>query len=162
MHLQCWLVVSARDNIIYIKQKLRVSVISPPILLGGSGGANFGDDLYQYLVSTSLIVSGLLSVVQMFRFHIKGTKYYIGTGLLSVVGRSFPSIFRTPASDTNRLEQVHLSQQSLSLKAHSPRCINRVTVQPSKMELSSLVQKATAPFLAHHVSVPSSKSACPS
>ncbi|KAJ5251827.1 hypothetical protein N7489_002237 [Penicillium chrysogenum] len=67
-------------------------VISPPILLGGSGGANFGDDLYQYLVSTSLIVSGLLSVVQMFRFHIKGTKYYIGTGLLSVVGTSFSTI----------------------------------------------------------------------
>lgn len=65
-------------------------MISPPILLGGSGGAHFGDELYQYLVSTSLIVSGLLSAVQMFRFHIKGTKYYIGTGLLSVVGKSFP------------------------------------------------------------------------
>jgi xanthine/uracil permease len=76
----------------YTSKSLRASVISPPILLGGSGGANFGDDLYQYLVSTSLIVSGLLSVVQMFRFHIKGTKYYIGTGLLSVVGRSFPSV----------------------------------------------------------------------
>ncbi|KAJ5214728.1 hypothetical protein N7449_001897 [Penicillium cf. viridicatum] len=67
-------------------------VISPPILLGGSGGAHFGDELYQYLVSTSLIVSGLLSAVQMFRFHIKGTKYYIGTGLLSVVGTSFSTI----------------------------------------------------------------------
>lgn len=74
-------------------------MISPPILLGGSGGAHFGDELYQYLVSTSLIVSGLLSAVQMFRFHIKGTKYYIGTGLLSVVGTSFPSLdvfLRTP------------------------------------------------------------------
>ncbi|KAJ5864175.1 Purine permease [Penicillium soppii] len=67
-------------------------VISPPILLGGSAGANFGDEVYQYLVSTSLIVSGLLSAVQMFRFHIKGTKYYIGTGLLSVVGTSFSTI----------------------------------------------------------------------
>ncbi|KAJ6063682.1 hypothetical protein N7499_012362 [Penicillium canescens] len=61
-------------------------VISPPIMLGGSAGVNFGDELYQYLVSTSLIVSGVLSAVQMFRLHIKGTKYYIGTGLLSVVG----------------------------------------------------------------------------
>lgn len=58
-------------------------------MLGGSAGANFGDELYQYLVSTSLIVSGLLSAVQMFRLHIKGTKYYIGTGLLSVVGKKF-------------------------------------------------------------------------
>ncbi|KAJ5541899.1 Xanthine/uracil/vitamin C permease [Penicillium sp. DV-2018c] len=67
-------------------------VISPPILLGGSAGANFGDELYQYLVSTSLIVSGSLSAIQMFRLHIKGTKYYIGTGLLSVVGTSFSTI----------------------------------------------------------------------
>jgi NCS2 family nucleobase:cation symporter-2 len=56
-------------------------------MLGGSAGVNFGDELYQYLVSTSLIVSGVLSAVQMFRLHIRGTKYYIGTGLLSVVGR---------------------------------------------------------------------------
>ncbi|KAJ5225716.1 Purine permease [Penicillium chermesinum] len=67
-------------------------VISPPILLGGTAGVNFGEVEYQYLVSTSLIVSGLLSAVQMFRFHIKGTKYYIGTGLLSVVGTSFATI----------------------------------------------------------------------
>ena len=61
-------------------------VIAPPIILGGAGGANFGDDLYQYLVSTSLIVSGLLSALQMTRFRVYGTKYFIGTGLLSVVG----------------------------------------------------------------------------
>lgn len=67
-------------------------VISPPIILSGSAGVNFGDELSQYLVSTSLIVSGLLSAVQMFRFHVKGTKYYIGTGLLSVVGTSFSTI----------------------------------------------------------------------
>ncbi|KAJ5216585.1 uncharacterized protein N7498_002992 [Penicillium cinerascens] len=67
-------------------------VISPPIILSGASGVNFGDELSQYLVSTSLIVSGLLSAVQMFRLHVKGTKYYIGTGLLSVVGTSFSTI----------------------------------------------------------------------
>ncbi|KAJ5364834.1 Purine permease [Penicillium cataractarum] len=67
-------------------------VISPPIILGGSSGVNFGDEIYQYLVSTSLIVSGLLSAMQMARFHVYGTKYYIGTGLLSVVGTSFSTI----------------------------------------------------------------------
>lgn len=67
-------------------------VISPPIMLGGSSGLNFGDELYQYLVSTSLIVSGLLSAMQMARFRVYGTKYFIGTGLLSVVGTSFSTI----------------------------------------------------------------------
>ncbi|KAF7595285.1 hypothetical protein BBP40_006785 [Aspergillus hancockii] len=67
-------------------------VISPPILLGGSAGANFGDEDYQYLVSTSLIVSGLLSALQMTRVHIYKTPYSIGTGLISVVGTSFSTI----------------------------------------------------------------------
>ncbi|KAJ5927904.1 hypothetical protein N7466_006860 [Penicillium verhagenii] len=67
-------------------------VISPPIMLGGSSGVNFATEDYQYLVSTSLIVSGFLSAIQMTRFHIYGTKYYIGTGLLSVVGTSFATI----------------------------------------------------------------------
>ncbi|KAJ5765343.1 hypothetical protein N7520_004902 [Penicillium odoratum] len=67
-------------------------VISPPIMLSGTSGANFGTEDSQYLVSASLIVAGFLSAIQMFRFHIYGTKYYIGTGLLSVVGTSFATI----------------------------------------------------------------------
>lgn len=67
-------------------------VISPPILLGGSSGANFETETYEYLVSTSLIVSGLLSFMQMIRFHIYKTKYFVGTGLISVVGCSFATI----------------------------------------------------------------------
>ncbi|BCR91108.1 nucleobase:cation symporter-2 family protein [Aspergillus chevalieri] len=73
-------------------------VISPPILLGGSSGANFGTETYQYLVSTSLITAGLLSLIQMTRMHIWKTKYYVGTGLISVVGCSFATI--TVASGT--------------------------------------------------------------
>ncbi|KAJ5466670.1 Purine permease [Penicillium diatomitis] len=64
----------------------------PPIILGGSGGVNFGDELHQYLVSASLIASGFLSAMQMARFRIFGTKYFVGTGLLSVVGTSFATI----------------------------------------------------------------------
>ncbi|PYI25631.1 Xanthine/uracil permease [Aspergillus indologenus CBS 114.80] len=67
-------------------------VISPPILIGGTSGANFGTKDYEYLVSTSLIVSGLLSAVQMARFHIYKTRFYVGTGLISVVGTSFATI----------------------------------------------------------------------
>jgi NCS2 family nucleobase:cation symporter-2 len=67
-------------------------IITPPILIAGAGGANLGADDTQYLVSTSLIVSGILSSVQITRFHIYKSPYYIGTGLISVVGTSFAII----------------------------------------------------------------------
>ena len=67
-------------------------IITPPIILSGQGGANLPQDIQQYLVSTSLIVCGILSSIQITRFHIHGTPYYIGTGLISVVGTSFATI----------------------------------------------------------------------
>lgn len=67
-------------------------VITPPIILSGQGGANLTPDVSQYLVSTSLIVCGILSSIQITRFHIYKTPYYIGTGLISVVGTSFATI----------------------------------------------------------------------
>ncbi|KAF2227542.1 uric acid-xanthine permease [Elsinoe ampelina] len=67
-------------------------IITPPILLSGSAGANLTLDQQQYLVSTALIVSGVASIVQITRFHIYGTNYHIGTGLLSVAGVSFSTI----------------------------------------------------------------------
>lgn len=65
-------------------------VVTPPLLISIS--ANFETETQQYLVSCSLIVSGILSMIQITRFHIFGTPYYIGTGLLSVVGTSFATI----------------------------------------------------------------------
>lgn len=65
-------------------------IITPPIILANA--ANFTLDMQQYLVSTSLIVCGLLSMIQISRFHIYGTNYYVGTGLISVVGTSFATI----------------------------------------------------------------------
>ncbi|KAF3396199.1 Uric acid-xanthine permease [Penicillium rolfsii] len=62
-------------------------VVTPPIIL--SGTLNLSSDLQQYLVSTSLIVCGLLSMVQITRFHIYKTPYFIGSGVLSVMGVSF-------------------------------------------------------------------------
>ena len=53
-------------------------VITPPIIISGSAG--FDKATTQYLVSTSLIVCGILSAVQITRFHIYKTPYYIGTG----------------------------------------------------------------------------------
>ncbi|KAF2171648.1 hypothetical protein M409DRAFT_17885 [Zasmidium cellare ATCC 36951] len=65
-------------------------IITPPIIL--SGAANLGGDLQSYLVSTALIVCGCLSAIQITRFHIWKSPYYIGTGLISVVGVSFSTI----------------------------------------------------------------------
>jgi len=65
-------------------------IITPPIIIAGS--AAFDKKTTQYLVSTSLIVCGILSAVQVTRFHIYKTPYYIGTGLISVVGTSFAII----------------------------------------------------------------------
>ena len=65
-------------------------IITPPIIIASAG--NFDASVTQYLVSTSLIVCGILSTIQITRFHIPMTQYYIGTGLLSVVGTSFTII----------------------------------------------------------------------
>ena len=67
-------------------------IITPPIIIAGEGGVNLGADDTQYLVSTALIVCGILSSVQITRFHIYRSPYYVGTGLISVVGTSFAII----------------------------------------------------------------------
>jgi NCS2 family nucleobase:cation symporter-2 len=75
-------------------------IITPPILI--SGYAKLDADTKRYLVSTALIVAGILSSIQITRFKIRGTPYYIGTGLLSVVGMSF-SIIPVAASGINNM-----------------------------------------------------------
>lgn len=50
-------------------------IITPPLLLAGATGVNLPGDIQQYLVSTALIVSGILSLIQITRFHILGTPY---------------------------------------------------------------------------------------
>ncbi|EMC93459.1 hypothetical protein BAUCODRAFT_37143 [Baudoinia panamericana UAMH 10762] len=65
-------------------------IITPPIILASA--ANLDAQLQSYLVSTSLIVCGILSAVQITRFRIYRSPYFIGTGLISVVGTSFAVI----------------------------------------------------------------------
>ena len=64
-------------------------IVTPPINIIGSNGAKLAPADAQYVVSTALIVSGLLSAIQITRIHIWRTPYYVGTGLISVVGTSF-------------------------------------------------------------------------
>ncbi|KAF5092108.1 hypothetical protein D0Z03_003046 [Geotrichum reessii] len=65
-------------------------IVTPPLIIGTA--TNMDTATTQYLVSASLITCGLLSMIQISRFHIPFTKYYIGTGLISVVGTSFATI----------------------------------------------------------------------
>ncbi|OJJ50727.1 hypothetical protein ASPZODRAFT_54641 [Penicilliopsis zonata CBS 506.65] len=65
-------------------------IVAPPIIMAAA--VNLTTEYTEYLVSTSLIVCGLLSLIQITRFHIHKTPYYIGTGVLSVVGVSFSII----------------------------------------------------------------------
>lgn len=65
-------------------------VVTPPIIIASAAG--FDVQIEQYLVSASLISSGILTIITVTRFHILGTPYYIGTGLLTVMGTSFATI----------------------------------------------------------------------
>jgi xanthine/uracil permease len=65
-------------------------VITPPIIFASQLALT--SDYQSYLISASLISSGILSMVQMSRFRIPRTRFYIGTGLITVVGTSFASI----------------------------------------------------------------------
>ncbi|KAG0238644.1 hypothetical protein BGW41_008118 [Actinomortierella wolfii] len=65
-------------------------VVTPAIIMSGTGpnGLNLPPDMRTQMISTSLITSGVLSLIQITRFRlIRG--YYLGTGLLSVLGTSF-------------------------------------------------------------------------
>jgi uric acid-xanthine permease len=50
-------------------------IVAPPIIMAGA--INLSTELTQYMVSTSLIVCGLLSLVQITRFHIYNTPYVL-------------------------------------------------------------------------------------
>ena len=54
-------------------------VITPPIIFSGSTGANLDSAQQQYLVSTALIVSGIMSAVQISRFRIPKTEYVLSS-----------------------------------------------------------------------------------
>ncbi|KAG2752514.1 Xanthine/uracil permease [Suillus brevipes Sb2] len=64
-------------------------LIAPPIILASS--LMLDSDTSAYLISASLIGSGILSLVQLSRIKLWGG-YYLGTGLLSVVGTSFATL----------------------------------------------------------------------
>lgn len=64
------------------------SIVSPPLAIAG-GAFNFDTKTTEYLVSASFITTGIATALQVTRIHIAKTPFFIGTGLLSVVGPTF-------------------------------------------------------------------------
>ncbi|KAG1743620.1 xanthine uracil permease [Suillus paluster] len=69
-------------------------LIAPPIIFAAS--LMLDPETSSYMISASLIGSGILSLVQMSRIKL-WNRYYLGTGLLSVVGTSFSTLSTTNA-----------------------------------------------------------------
>lgn len=67
------------------------SVVSPPLAIA-SGAFYLNSSQTQYLVSAAFITTGIATALQVTRVHIAKTPFYIGTGLLSVVGPTFDII----------------------------------------------------------------------
>ncbi|KAI4661859.1 uncharacterized protein J4E78_004649 [Alternaria triticimaculans] len=75
------------------------SIVSPPLAIA-SGAFNFEPAMTTYLVSTAFITTGIATALQVTRLHIMKTPFFIGTGLLSVVGPTFdilPIVFNYAA-----------------------------------------------------------------
>ncbi|KAI5893061.1 Xanthine/uracil permease [Schizophyllum commune H4-8] len=64
-------------------------LITPPIIFASS--LNLDSEMSAYMISASLIASGILSLVQMSRIRL-WRNYYLGTGLITVVGTSFATL----------------------------------------------------------------------
>jgi uric acid-xanthine permease len=64
-------------------------LITPPIIFASA--LNLDAATSAYMISASLIGCGILSLVQMSRIRLFGN-YYLGTGLISVVGTSFATL----------------------------------------------------------------------
>ncbi|KAF7727384.1 hypothetical protein EC973_007548 [Apophysomyces ossiformis] len=69
-------------------------IITPTIMISGAGNnaLNLPGDIRQYMISSSLIVSGLMSILQIVRIKIPKTRFFIGTGLLQIAGVSFATL----------------------------------------------------------------------
>ncbi|BGP03221.1 hypothetical protein NBRC10513v2_006950 [Rhodotorula toruloides] len=63
-------------------------LVVPPLLLGGAAGAALEPAQQSYLVSAALIFCGLGTILQVSRIPL-GKGYYLGSGVLNVVGSSF-------------------------------------------------------------------------
>lgn len=64
------------------------SIVSPPLAIA-SGAFHLDSPATQYMVSAAFITAGIATALQVTRVHLAKTPFFIGTGLLSVVGPTF-------------------------------------------------------------------------
>jgi len=66
-------------------------LITPPLVVFKFTvcGFPFCPDLQQYAISAGLITSGICTLINVAQFKIPGTKFFVGSGILSVMGTSF-------------------------------------------------------------------------
>lgn len=67
-------------------------VVTPPLLIGGAAGANLGQEDTQFLIASTLIWCAFGTALQVSRNRLFKTKYFLGTGIISVTGASFATI----------------------------------------------------------------------
>ncbi|KAI9303743.1 permease family-domain-containing protein [Cunninghamella echinulata] len=69
-------------------------IVTPILLMTGAGSTSLNLEVadQQYLLSAALITSAFLSTIQITRFKIFKTRYFLGSGLLSMIGPNFASI----------------------------------------------------------------------
>ncbi|KAG2233397.1 permease family-domain-containing protein [Thamnidium elegans] len=90
-------------------------IITPTIILSGAGPNNLNLDeaTRQYMVSASLIVSGISSIFQIVRFKIPKTNYYFGIGLLQIAGVAFANMPAAQAVVGNMYKNGHCPTELL-------------------------------------------------
>ena len=66
-------------------------LITPPLVVFKFTvcGFPFCPPLQQYGISAALITSGICSIINILKVPIPGTKFFLGSGVLSVMGTSF-------------------------------------------------------------------------
>jgi len=77
-----------------------------------------------FLVSCAWIVSGLLTMIQVFRCKIKGTPYSLGTGLVSVMGTSFTFLPLGRQITSGELAEAIATGDPLCIAGGAPDGIN--------------------------------------
>lgn len=69
-----------------------ISGIVTPVLAIARGAFFLDTRTTEYLVSAAFITSGIATLLQITRTRIRGTPYYLGAGILSVIGPTFDII----------------------------------------------------------------------
>nr|UJH94504.1 YI31 [Starmerella bombicola] len=65
-------------------------LVSPSLIFASTANLETRDK--EYLISAALIGAGFMTLLQVCRFRIPYTSYFVGTGMISVLGESFSTV----------------------------------------------------------------------